>query len=165
MEQIQNFINPDTITGAIITLIIPAINKVYHHCKNKHQFDDFKNMIDKEYIKPIEDLVGNYKSYEMNTEKSKIQDKLKKLDYLLENEIVYLNTDNKFKIIRLIEYTKFCFKKLIEVSDEYGYSPLTASYNSDKDKEKVKKLNKVVQEYKNTREKYINLEIDDFPFK
>ena len=164
MEQIQNFINPDTITGAIITLIIPATNKFYHHCKNKHQFNDFKKMIDKEYIKPIEDIVENYKSYDMNPEKSKIQDKVKKLDYLLKNEIVYLNTDNKFKIIRLIEYTKICFIKLIKISEEYGYSPLTASYNSDEDKEKVKKLNKVVQEYKNTREKYINLEIDNFPF-
>lgn len=163
MKNILNFINQDTITGAITTLIIPACIKIYQVCMDKYQFYKFKKMIDKEYIKSIENIIKNYHSYDTNPARDEIGKKVKKLDYLLANEINYLNSNNKFKIIRLIEYTKICFSKLIKVSDTYGFNPITASYNSKKDKEKSEKLKNIVQKYKDTRAKYIKLEIDDFP--
>ena len=51
MKNILNFINQDTITGAITTLIIPACIKIYQVCRDKYQFYKFKKMIDEEYIK------------------------------------------------------------------------------------------------------------------
>ena len=80
-----------------------------------------------------------------------------------DNEIKHLNSNNRFKIIRLIEYTKICFSKLIRVSNCYGFKPLTASYDFKEDKEKSIKLKNIVQKYKDTREKYIKLKIDNFP--
>lgn len=163
MKNILNFINQDTITGAITTLIIPACIKIYQVCRDKYQFYKFKKMIDEEYIKPTENIIKNYHSYSKNPPSKEITEKCEKLDYLLKNEINYLNSNNQFKIIRLIEYTKFCFSKLIKVSNSYGFKPMTASSDFKEDKEKSIKLKNIVQKYKDTREKYIKLEIDNFP--
>lgn len=160
----ENFINKDTITGAITTLILPACIKIYQVCRSKCQFYKFKKMIDKEYIKPIENIIENYHFYSKNPPSEEITKKCEKLNYLLSNEINYLNSNNQFKIIRLIEYTKICFSKLNGISKSYDFKPMTASSDFKEDKEKSEKLKNIVQKYKNTREKYIRLEIDDFPF-
>ena len=159
----KNFINQDTITGAITTLIIPACIKIYQICRDKCQFYKFKKMIDEEYIKPIENIIKDYHSYGKNPPSKEIAEKTKKLDYLLKNEINYLNSSNQFKIIRLIEYTKFCFSKLIKVSNSYGFKSMAPSSDLKEDKEKSEKLKNIVQKYKDTRERYIKLEIDNFP--
>ena len=120
-------------------------------------------MFDEEYIKPIENIINDYRSYNKNPPSEEIKKKIEKMDYLKENEIKHLNSNNRFKIIRLIEYTKICFSKLIRVSNCYGFKPLTASYDFKEDKEKSIKLKNIVQKYKDTREKYIKLKIDNFP--
>jgi len=163
MENILNFINQDTITGAITTLIIPGCIKIYQVCRDKNQFDKFKKMIDEEYIKPIENTIKDYHSYIENPPREEIENKSKKLDYLLKNEINYLNSNNQFKIIRLIEYTKCCFRELNNVSIYYGFKAPDDSYDFKEDKEKSIELKNIVQKYKDTREKYIKLEIDNFP--
>ena len=118
---------------------------------------------DREYIKPIENIIKDYHSYGKNPPSKEIAEKTKKLDYLLKNEINYLNSSNQFKIIRLIEYTKFCFSKLIKVSNSYGFKSMAPSSDLKEDKEKSEKLKNIVQKYKDTRERYIKLEIDNFP--
>lgn len=163
MTNILNFINQDTITGAITTLIIPACIKFYQVRRDKHQFDKFKEMIDEEYIKPIENTIKDYHSYIENPPREEIENKIKKLDYLLKNEINYLNSNNQFKIIRLIEYTKSCFSKLNKASIDYGFRAPDDSCDFKEDKEKSIELKNIVQKYKDTREKYIKLEIDNFP--
>lgn len=163
MEHILNFINRDTITGAITTLIIPACIKIYQVCRDKYQFCKFKKMIDKEYIKPIENTIKDYHSYIENPPRKEIENKSKKLDYLLKNEINYLKSNNQFKIIRLIEYTKSCFCALNNVSNDYGFKAPNDPYDFKKDKETSIELKNIVQKYKDTREKYIKLEIDNFP--
>jgi len=164
MKNILNFINQDAIAKAIITLIlIPAFIQFYKYSRDKYNFRKFKKMFDEEYIKPIENIINDYRSYNKNPPSEEIKKKIEKMDYLKENEIKHLNSNNRFKIIRLIEYTKICFSKLIRVSNCYGFKPLTASYDFKEDKEKSIKLKNIVQKYKDTREKYIKLKIDNFP--
>ena len=152
---------PDFLVGFLTAIFIPLSSFLYNHYKNKKELEEVRNMIFKEYVDPIDQKVEEL-SYETYYDFSSLIDKKEEgLKRLLENEIKFMNSENQFKIIRMIEYTKMYLylsdRKLIIYT--YVNNPLAPIENvvvsnipSD--------LRDLTKAYKITLDDYINLKRD-----
>ena len=153
---------PDFLFGFATAIIIPLSSFLYKSYRKKKDLELVKKMIFKEYI----DLF-DHETEELSTETyvkylGKVRDKQESLKRLLENEIKFMNSENQFKIIRMIEYTRMYLDALERKLNVYSLigpfnqigEMAVANIPSD-----VKDMNKA---YKMTLNDYIILERDRF---
>lgn len=117
-------------------------------------------MLFEEYVNPLVKLTDKLDSKRKENYKKEVLRIIKRLNYVLENEIAYLNSENQFKIIRMIEYTKSYLANIHKILTDYTYQSMQAVANEEdmiQDRTKIKELTK---HYKDTIDKYSSLEID-----
>jgi len=132
--------------------------------KDRKEFEGFNEMITTEYVEPYRKLSEGYFNEDASVSNGEVTAYLSKsitsLTYLKTEEISFLKTDNQFKMIRLIEFTKSYFRESQRILNEYSFqSPLPGPKDSDKEMHR-EKIDKLEEEYKNKKEKYLNLKAE-----
>lgn len=149
-----------SITG---TLIIPWRKDKKEKKQLQHELDNFKNMLVEEYLKEFTELVDKVrdtKSYLLSDAATQLEiisgKKTVRLKYMLENELIYLSSENQFKLIRMTQFTMAYFANTQKILNVYSFNS-----NENKGEElKVEELNKLTDAYLLKIEKYANLETD-----
>lgn len=159
-----------TISSFILGIVASQLNIAIKALINSCKFKNFDEMIDKSYINSFHKLLDKYSKETNFKKKIKIEEEIKKhikknverLNYLKEEEISFLNTDNQFKIVRLIEFTKSYFKVSEDALTYYSFhSPDDTEEDYNKDYEERKKIIiKVKKSYKKNKKDYLNLKTD-----
>jgi len=160
MTENPNILSIASIIIAIVgTVLIPILTPItswgVREVTSWCEFNRFKNMIDKDYAKPIDERINkkNYSDFvELNS------DITKRLDYLITSELSYLNlkSNNQFKMIRYVEYLKSYCKITIEIYKLYG-NPKT---EEEQKKIRTKKIENVKNIYHDTKQDYVDLKRD-----
>lgn len=146
--------------GAIVALIFPLINLSFKSFKKWNELRKIKKMLFEEYVNPLEKCTEKLDFKGKENYQKEVFRIIKRLNYVLENEIAYLNSENQFKIIRMIEYTKSYLANIHKILMGYTYQSIHAAANEEdmiQDRTKIKELTK---HYKDTIDKYSSLEID-----
>jgi len=158
--------NSSELTAGIIGGVIPGIIR---NIKNRNEFNKIKKAFETEYTDSINNLIDKYNKDvsneksddKLNDTKEKISKKAKKqkykLKYFKENELPALNSDNKFKIIRMVEQTWTYFVIIEAITDHlFVVHPEDNSYLV-KHQRKANDYSIVKNKYKKTLNDYINL--------
>lgn len=145
------------------TLIIPLCKSRKEKKQLQQELVNFKKMLVKEYLKEFTDLVDiirETKSYLLSDVALQLEGisgkKTVRLKYMLENELIYISSQNQFKLIRMAEFTMAYFTTTQKILD-------THSFNLDKSKSealKAEELKRLTDTYLLKIEKYANLETD-----
>lgn len=154
----------NVLIGAISALLIPTVTFFYRSHKKRSDFKKVKKMIFSEYISPIEELTDTLTAKTYAIYSATIMYTSQRLDYLLNDEVKYMNSENQFAIIRLIEYTKIYLKAVSDILNAYTFvGPEPSASHSEEVEKKGPKIKIITQKYKQTIDDYINLKIDRFP--
>ena len=144
--------------GIISSIIIPLVSFIYKKIKLDLELKKIEKMIITEYVKPIENKLNNFPSTKTDIEKM-IGDKAKRLTYLNEHEIKYMNFDNQFSIIRMIEYTKMYYKQIDKILNKQ-YDFIDTTENPISQISELTELIDLTKKYKKTLNQYIKLKRD-----
>ena len=155
-----------TFLGFLLGVFGQSISKRRKKKKDIKEFNSFDSMIMNDYIIPIDNLLEEYFSArnpdDVSLIKRRIKDVIERLEYLKENEIYFIKTDNQFKMIRLIEFTKSYFYQINEALDYYSFTQPTANrkeYKRDTITHE-KKVKKIQENYSKKKSNYLNLKLD-----
>jgi len=160
---INNF---DYILGAITAIIIPSLSYLFRVVNRKYKRCKFKELLFEEYVNTIETEIKNKnKEHEFVDYEKVLAKQIRRLDYLKNEEISFINSDNQFYYARSIEYTKSLLKLLSNETVKYEYrsmNPTEEQLQEQKEFTKNKKhqMMELVKIYKRDFDKYMNLEID-----
>lgn len=105
-------------TLSVISQLITSITKYFY---KKHKVCTFRKLIFNTYIKNIKDglmLPGDGNIAEL---KKSVSNSITKLDYLLKNELTYLNADWQFEAIRICEFAKAKLKQVTDQLENYSF--------------------------------------------
>jgi len=150
--------------GAGVAVIIPIVTFFYRSYKKWKDLKKVKKMILSEYIDPIDELTDTLSAETYDSYSARTKYTIQRLEYLLNKEVKYMNSENQFAIIRLIEYTKMYLTGVIDTLNTYTFvSPEPNVYRSEEIERKVPEIKNMTQKYKQTINDYINLKIDRFP--
>lgn len=154
------------ILGLMSQLILSKIKENKKNKKDNEEFRVFKEMISNVYIKPFHEELEKYSLESDRTTYSKLipytTSAENRLIFLKEEEISFLKSDNQFKMVRLIEFTKTYFKEARRVLNFYTFKPLDAN-NEDYDKDKdiqLKNIRILKLSYEKNKNDYMNLKTD-----
>lgn len=147
-----------SITG---TLIIPLWNQRKKDKQLKNEIKKFQQMIETEYVSDLNQEIDNLIQGSSNFSQQKFNSKfidnnLKRLQYMLVNELIFVTSENQFKLIRMVEFTKMYYKNVDNIVKLYGIP----EESNKADTLKIKALVKIKILYKDKLEKYANLETD-----
>lgn len=154
------------ILGLSSQIILSKIQGNRKKKKDEAEFSIFEEMIWKDYVTPFHKILEDYSKGSGRSEYSKLTGYTKsaenRLIFLKEQEITFLNSDNQFKMVRLIEFTKTYFKEARGVLNFYTFKPLNASAEEyDKDKKIQEKNIEILKtSYEKNRENYMDLKTD-----
>ena len=152
---------PDFLVGFLTAIFIPLSSFLYNCYKNKKELNEVKIMIFKEYVDTIDQYIEGL-NQETSTDLTNLLRKKKaSLNSLLENEIKFMNSENQFKIIRMIEYTNMYLELAENKMIIYSYvnnpfSPIENEVVSNIPSD----LRDLTKAYKITLDDYINLKRD-----
>lgn len=108
------------VVAIVGTLIMPYVVYKFKIYKLNEEMKDFEKLIAEMYIKDLNNLIENYDLDSDVKIKKCIDDKIAKLSYLKSEELIHLNSDNQFKMIRLVEFTKAYIKNISDVINMHG---------------------------------------------
>lgn len=152
--------------GFLLGILGQFVSSKTKEHKDKKEFKRFNKMITKEYVEPYHSLSDLYFNAGDSSTKddliNTLAESVRKLGYLKEEELRFLKSDNQFRMIRLIEFTKIYFNQSLEVFKKYSFQDPTAN-REDYDKEKEvhrENVNELRKKYSEQKEKYLNLEVD-----
>lgn len=145
--------------GAVTASFIPFISFCYSKYKRWNELRKIKEMLFKEYINPLDELTNELNRTTESEYRTELRLIHKRMDYLLENEIKYMSSDNQFEIIRMIEYTKMYLFQLNEILKEYTFHDTTPVI-TDEIQDKQPEMKELTTKYKNTINAYKDLKRD-----
>jgi len=154
------------ILGLSSQIILSKMQENRKKKKDEAEFSIFEEMIWNDYVTPFHKILEDYSKGSGRLEYSKLTGYTKSVEnrliFLKEQEITFLNSDNQFKMVRLIEFTKTYFKEVRIVLNFYTFKPLNASAEEyDKDKKIQEKNIEILKvSYEKNREKYMDLKTD-----
>jgi len=105
-------------TLSVISQLIASISKLFY---KKYKIASFRKLIFNTYIKDVKDglmLPGDGNIAEL---KKSVSNSITKLDYLLKNELTYLNADWQFEAIRICELAKAKLKQVSDQLENYSF--------------------------------------------
>lgn len=158
-----------TVVGFILGVVGTQISSFIKWSKSKKEFKLFNEMIQKEYVAPIRSALEKFYNdsdmYLTNEIENALGDNVKRLNYLKNEEINYLNSSNQFKMIRLIEFTSsyFCQIKgaLQLIGFQQPYAPKQDYLNYKNGNKKT--IDQLSNSYDNNKEDYLRMVIDHLP--
>ena len=114
------------VLGFTLSIISQLITSVTNYLNNKNKVRKFEKVIFNTYIKDIK--VSLERSEDGNIEELKrdVSVSINKIDYLLKNELSYLNAAWQFEAIRICELAKAKLKQVSDQLDVYSFKDITA---------------------------------------
>ena len=114
------------VLGFTLSIISQLITSVTNYLNNKNKVRKFEKLIFNTYIKDIK--VSLERSEDGNIEELKrdVSVSINKIDYLLNNELSYLNAAWQFEAIRICELAKAKLKQVSDQLDVYSFKDITA---------------------------------------
>lgn len=154
------------ILGLASQLILSKWQKRTKEKKDKEEFDIFEKMISDGYVTPFHNILEEYSEVSGYNKYSELRGYAKsaqtRLNFLKEQEVIFLKSDNQFKMVRLIEFTKTYFKEAGGILSFYTFKPLDASAKDYEKDKKIQEANiKVLKaSYEKNKKSYVELKTD-----
>ena len=144
-------------TLSVISQVIVSISKFFY---KKYKIASFRKLIFNTYIKDIKDGLMHSDDGNIEELKKSISTSITKLDYLLKNELTYLNADWQFEAIRICEFAKAKLKQVTDQLEVYSFKD-TKMIETDPDVKlnKYKSL-KIIADYEKTVNSYYKLKTE-----
>ncbi|BAO07828.1 hypothetical protein [Enterococcus mundtii] len=155
---IQFFVSRDMIivySTVIIGTIPGLVRIVYQKCK----VFKFQKMIKKLYIVPIFECAK--RNRDLNELNKMMCKSMKRLIYLKEKELVFINGSMQFEMIRVVEFSLSLIKKIDELSKAYEFKDTVVNENTGIfNNEQIKQISYLEDSYDKKMNKYRTLSID-----
>lgn len=155
---IQFFVSRDMIVvySTVIIGTIPGLVRiVYQKCK----VFKFQKMIKKLYIVPIFECAK--RNRDLNELNKMMCKSMKRLIYLKEKELVFINGSMQFEMIRVVEFSLSLIKKIDELSKAYEFKDTVVNENTCIfNNEQIKQISYLEDSYDEKMNKYRTLSID-----
>lgn len=160
---------------SFIALIVSIGGSFYIPWKTKHnknkrleeELNNFKNILKNDYVGHLFIEIDKVVNGRTDRTRAQVQEMVRQDSYRLgklkENELIYVTSDNQFKLIRMAEFAKTYLDKSQEVMKFTPASYISNEENTDMVKVREMRLNgllKLRQLYESKLEKYANLEVD-----
>lgn len=151
--------------GVLSTVIIPATVFIINKLKLYYQYKRISDLIKDRYSFDDKFLEKYNSRIELERELNhQSGENIKRLTYLKQNEIIYMNSDNKEKIIRLIEYTKMYNLQIEKELENKEFVQPTERVN-DNPAEAIQKIKELTRHYKSTVSEYVKYKREDLKSK
>ena len=134
------------VLGFTLSIISQLITSVTNYLNNKNKVRKFEKLIFNTYIKDIK--VSLERSEDGN------------IDYLLKNELSYLNAAWQFEAIRICELAKAKLKQVSDQLDVYSFKDITAIEKDSDIKINKEKSLLIIADYEKTVKKYSKLKAE-----
>lgn len=109
------------IVSIVGTIIIPLIYSLIKLYLLKRELKSFERLVQEDYIKEVDDLIEKYGYDSDPILNDEINSKLLRISFLKNEELIYLNTTNQFKMIRLIELVRSYLKNIKDITEIYFF--------------------------------------------
>ena len=148
------------VLGFTLSIISQLITSVTNYLNNKNKVWKFEKLIFNTYIKDIK--VSLERSEDGNIEELKrdVSVSINKIDYLLKNELSYLNAAWQFEAIRICELAKAKLKQVSDQLDVYSFKDITAIEKDSDIKINKEKSLLIIADYEKTVKKYSKLKAE-----
>ncbi|EHR37231.1 hypothetical protein ACWOB1_06620 [Facklamia languida] len=152
--------------GFLLGLIPPLCKGIYTYLRSLKRKNDFKNLIIKIYILPIKENLKDAKSGSIDVKSitDKIESMGKKLSYLKNEELKFLNSEEQFFYIRVLEFTKSKLCLICNKLKDYNYVSFqkdnTIRQVNEFEEENINKSLEIIDEYINNVNDYAKLKTD-----
>ena len=160
MTDEQKNILRGAVLGFTLSIISQLITSVTNYLNNKNKVRKFEKLIFNTYIKDIK--VSLERSEDGNIEELKrdVSVSINKIDYLLKNELSYLNAAWQFEAIRICELAKAKLKQVSDQLDVYSFKDITAIEKDSDIKINKEKSLLIIADYEKTVKKYSKLKAE-----
>lgn len=142
--------------GLIPSFGVWTINKIYRNYK----ISKFSKMIYEEYVQVIEQKLKNIENENVSDLKRQIGELLRKIDYLLKNELHFLNVDYQFEYIRICEFAKTKLGKVDEEMKKYSFHDIHPTSDISDEINNANNSLKYLQNYLSDAEDYYKLKTE-----
>ena len=148
------------VLGFTLSIISQLITSVTNYLNNKNKVRKFEKLIFNTYRKDIK--VSLERSEDGNIEELKrdVSVSINKIDYLLKNELSYLNAAWQFEAIRICELAKAKLKQVSDQLDVYSFKDITAIEKDSDIKINKEKSLLIIADYEKTVKKYSKLKAE-----
>ncbi len=148
--------------SVIGTLAIPYMNSLYKKYKLKVEFEKFEELIHTEYIEKMNRSIDTYSDRTSNDFRIFLKEVQVRLKKLKQEEILYINSENQFKMIRLIELVKQYFEIMskVEYFREQTIEGMIEQHNKHIEWKK-KEFKKIQNIYNEVKTDYLELRKDN----
>ena len=148
------------VLGFTLSIISQLITSVTNYLNNKNKVRKFEKLIFNTYIKDIK--VSLERSEDGNIEELKrdVSVSINKIDYLLKNELSYLNAAWQFEAIRICELAKAKLKQVSDQLNVYSFKDKTAIEKDTDIKINKEKSLLIIADYEKTVKKYSKLKAE-----
>ena len=148
------------VLGFTLSIISQLITSVTNYLNNKNKVRKFEKLIFNTYIKDIK--VSLERSEDGNIEELKrdVSVSINKIDYLLKNELSYLNAAWQFEAIRICELAKAKLKQVSDQLDVNSFKDITAIEKDSDIKINKEKSLLIIADYEKTVKKYSKLKAE-----
>lgn len=118
------------VLGFTLSIISQMVISITNYFNNKNKVRKFEKLIFNTYIKDIKASLEHSEDGNIEELKKNVSVSIQKIDYLLKNELSYLNAAWQFEAIRICELAK---AKLKQVSDQLNMCPFKDTIAIDND--------------------------------
>lgn len=147
--------------GVLSTVIIPVTVFIINKLRLHYQFKRISDLIKDRYSFDDEHLEKYNSRIKLERELDhQSGENIKRLTYLKQNEVIYMNSDNKEKVIRLIEYTKIYNLQVGKELKNKKFVQPTEKVNDDP-AEAIQKIKELTRHYKSTVSEYVKYKRED----
>lgn len=148
------------VLGFTLSIITQLITSIINYLNNKNKVRKFQQLIFNTYIKDIKVGLEHSEVGNIGELKKNVSASIKKINYLLNNELSYLNTNQQFEAIRICELAKAKLKQVSDQLDVYSFKDTTAIENDSDIKINKEKSLLIIADYEKTVKKYSELKAE-----
>ena len=148
------------VLGFTLSIISQLITSVTNYLNNKNKVRKFEKLIFNTYIKDIKVSLESSEDGNIEELKRDVSVSINKIDYLLKNELSYLNAAWQFEAIRICELAKAKLKQVSDQLDVYSFKDITAIEKDSDIKINKEKSLLIIADYEKTVKKYSKLKAE-----
>ena len=148
------------VLGFTLSIISQLITSVTNYLNNKNKVRKFEKLIFNTYIKDIKVSLERSEDGNIEELKKEVSVSINKIDYLLKNELSYLNAAWQFEAIRICELAKAKLKQVSDQLNVYSFKDITAIEKDSDIKINKEKSLLIIADYEKTVKKYSKLKAE-----
>lgn len=148
------------VLGFTLSIISQLITSVTNYLNNKNKVRKFEKLIFNTYIKDIKVSLERSEDGNIEELKKDVSVSINKIDYLLKNELSYLNAAWQFEAIRICELAKAKLKQVSDQLNVYSFKDITAIEKDSDIKINKEKSLLIIADYEKIVKKYSELKAE-----